>query len=118
MTVDVLKIDVEDFEAAVLRGMSETILGGRPFIICEILPRQHKNAETRDILESLGYASYWITPSGFNRVSSFGFERQLCDFLLSPVSIPGDVITDLELLWIQAYKNTSPMPSAPVWQAR
>jgi|SRR5580704_1861441 len=53
MKVDVVKIDVEDFEYGVLRGMQEVISRDRPFIICEILPREHRNQKTKEILELL-----------------------------------------------------------------
>ncbi len=101
MKLGVVKIDVEDFEAGVLRGMQETIFRDRPFIVCEVLPREHKNEKTREIVELLGYTAYWITPSGYVRVSHFDFVRELNDFLLSPVSVAGEVIADLELLWAQ-----------------
>jgi FkbM family methyltransferase len=98
--IDLVKIDVEDFEAEVLAGMDQTIRRDRPFIICEILPRAHHNEKTRQIVESLGYTPYWITDSGYIRVSRFDFERRFSqDFLLSPVSRPGEVITDLESFW-------------------
>jgi hypothetical protein len=50
----------------ILRGMC-------PFIVCEILPRhrEHQNERTRQVVESLNYAPYWITPSGYIRVSRF-----------------------------------------------
>jgi FkbM family methyltransferase len=101
MKVDVVKIDVEDFEYAVLQGMREVISRDRPFIICEILPREHRNQKTREILESIGYTPYWITPSGTCvRVSHFDFRRDSSqDFLLSPVTVPGEEIADLEVLW-------------------
>jgi FkbM family methyltransferase len=98
---EVIKIDVEDFEANVLCGMEQTILRDRPFIVCEILPREHKNMKTQKIIEALGYTPYWIVPDGsYIRVSRFDFKRPShTDFLLSPVSVPGEVVTDLEALW-------------------
>jgi len=110
MKVDLVKIDVEDFEAAVLGGMERTIRRDRPFIICEVLPRPHRNERTRQIVESLGYAAYWITRSGYIRVSRFDFERRLSqDFLVSPVPVPGEVLTDLESFW--ALRQSSPVCS-------
>jgi hypothetical protein len=80
--------------------MQEVISRDRPFIICEILPRQHRNQRTKEILESLRYTPYWITPSGSVRVSRFDFRRDSSqDFLLSPVA--GEEIADLEALWAQ-----------------
>jgi len=60
MRVDLIKIDVEDFEADVLRGMAGLIRRDRPFIVCEILPRnrEHKNERTRQALQALNYAAY------------------------------------------------------------
>lgn len=98
MKVDLVKIDVEDFEAGVLNGMQGCIRRDRPFIVCEILPREHGNEKTRKIVESLGYTAYWITSSGYIRVSRFDFDRAGSqDFLLSPVSVPGEVVKSLEL---------------------
>jgi FkbM family methyltransferase len=98
MKVDLVKIDVEDFEAGVLTGMQDCIRRDRPFIVCEILPREHGNEKTRKIVESLGYTAYWITSSGYIRVSRFDFDRTGSqDFLLSPVSVPGEVVNNLEL---------------------
>jgi len=100
MKVDLVKIDVEDFEAGVLAGMERTIRRDRPFIVCEILPREHRNERTREVVESLGYSPYWITPFGYIRASHFDFERRFSqDFLLSPVSPPSEVITNLESFW-------------------
>jgi FkbM family methyltransferase len=101
MKVDLVKIDVEDFEASVLRGMAETICRDRPFIVCEILTREHKNLKTKEILEQLGYTPYWIVaPDCYVRVSQFDFRRDSStDFLLSPVSVPGEVVTGLEVFW-------------------
>jgi FkbM family methyltransferase len=100
MKVDLVKIDVEDFEASVLAGMEQVIRRDRPFIVCEILPREHRNEKTRSMIESLGYTAYWITRGAYVRVSRLDFDRgDLQDFLLSPVSLPEEVVTDLTALW-------------------
>jgi FkbM family methyltransferase len=100
MRVDLVKIDVEDAEADVLAGMLEVIKRDRPFIVCEVLPRTHRNERTRDIVASLEYQPYWITPSGYIRVPRFDFGRSdLQNFLLSPVSTPEIVLPDLGVLW-------------------
>jgi hypothetical protein len=101
MHVDLIKIDVEDFEADVLLGMAGVVQRDRPFIVCEILPRnrEHKNERTRQALETLGYTAYWITPSGYIRVSRLDFERDATNFLLSPVSVPAEVLSDPGPLW-------------------
>jgi FkbM family methyltransferase len=102
--VDLIKIDVEDFEAAVLGGMRRVIDRDRPFIICEILPRlkEHNNQRTLEVIHSLGYFPYWITPCGYIRVSSFDFERAYTDFILSPVQVPAEVVPDLNTFWTLA----------------
>jgi FkbM family methyltransferase len=100
MRVDLMKIDVEDFEADVLEGMQEIITRDRPFIVCEILPRLHGNQRTHKIIESLSYQPYWITPAGYVRVSRFDFGRgNFTDFVLSPVSTSDIVLDNLEVLW-------------------
>lgn len=101
MRVDLIKIDVEDFEADVLQGMGGIIKRDEPFIVCEILPRnrEHKNERTRQVLQALNYAAYWITPAGCVRVTRFDFERDLTNFLLTPVAVPGEVLVDLTPLW-------------------
>ncbi len=100
MRLDLVKIDVEDFEADVLVGMQSTINRDRPFIVCEVLPRAHRNERTNAICGALDYQPYWITPMGHIRVSRFDFDRGKCnDFLLSPVSTPDTVIDDLSTLW-------------------
>jgi FkbM family methyltransferase len=101
MRIDLVKIDVEDFEAEVLAGMAGIIRRDRPFIVCEILPRnrEHKNERTRQILETLGYTPYWISHDGYIRVSRFDFERDLTDFLLSPIAVPGEVVVDPTVFW-------------------
>jgi FkbM family methyltransferase len=101
MKVDLIKIDVEDFEASVLAGMRRVIERDRPFIICEILPRlkEHKNQRTLEVIDSLAYFPYWITSCGYVRVSSFDFQRAYTDFILSPVQVPAEVVTDLNTFW-------------------
>jgi FkbM family methyltransferase len=100
MRVDLIKIDVEDFEADVLEGMREVLTRDRPFIVCEVLPRLHGNHRTRKIVEALNYQPYWITPTGYVKVPRFNFDRgRLTDFLLAPVSTPDVVLDKLDELW-------------------
>jgi FkbM family methyltransferase len=100
MRVDLIKIDVEDFEADVIGGMMGIIARDRPFIVCEILPRPHRNQRTREIVEALNYQAYWIMPAGYIKVPRFDFGRgNFTNFLLSPVSTPDVVLDNLEVLW-------------------
>ena len=100
MRVDLIKIDVEDFEADVLEGMKGVVTRDQPFIVCEILPRAHGNERTRKVVEALNYQPYWITPSGYIKVPRFDFGRgNLTDFLLSPVRTSDVVLDKLDVLW-------------------
>lgn len=100
MRVDLIKIDVEDFEADVLEGMQRIIMRDRPFIVCEVLPRLHRNQRTCKNVEALNYHPYWITPVGYIKVPSFDFGRgNFTNFLLSPVSTHDIVLDNLDVLW-------------------
>jgi FkbM family methyltransferase len=87
-----IKIDVEDYEASVLRGAAKVLRSIKPIIVCEILPRAHGNQETFDILQENDYLLFGISASGLMR---FGRQdllarRPFTDFLLVPASIaPG-----------------------------
>jgi len=98
----VIKIDVEDHDAAVLRGAAETIARYRPMIVCEILPRsvrdpsnindnraideQHGNRATVAALDMLNYAAFAIKPNNYFRFAGddFARPRSFTDFLLIP----------------------------------
>ena len=98
--VDVIKIDVEDFEADVLQGMEAVMRRDRPFIVCEVLTRAHRNRRTLQALEPLYYQPYWITPMGYIKIDHFDFDRpNLTDFVLSPVSTADTLVQDLQVLW-------------------
>lgn len=104
--VELMKIDVEDFEADVLDGMRETIARERPFIVCEILPRPHKNIRTLELLQALNYQPYWITQDAYVKVPTFDFvRRRHTDFLLSPVSDSAVVLDNPEVLWRRAQQS-------------
>jgi FkbM family methyltransferase len=98
-----LKIDVENFEAAVLRGGRKFIQERRPWMVCEILPREgydaatktlhNDNGETVRLLGELNYAAFAITNDGFFRFAAADFARprEMKDFLLVPAEqIAGD----------------------------
>jgi FkbM family methyltransferase len=100
MRVDLIKIDVEDFEADVLEGMQAVIMRDRPFIVCEVLTRVHRNRRSSAIVEALNYQLYWITSAGYIRVPNLDFDRRgFADFLLSPVSNADIVLNNLDVLW-------------------
>jgi FkbM family methyltransferase len=88
-----LKIDVEDFEAGVLRGARSLISRCRPWMVCEILPREHHNRETLALITELKYVPFAVTANGLFRMaaSDFSRPRELKDFLLLPAEkIPPD----------------------------
>jgi len=97
-----LKIDVENFEAAVLRGGRKFIRERRPWMVCEILPREgydaatktlhNDNQETVLLLGELNYVPFAITADGFFRFApaDFAQPREIKDFLL----VPAEKITD------------------------
>ncbi len=99
-----VKIDVENFEAAVLRGGRKFITARRPWIVCEILPTQkidpvtgirvNDNAQVIALVQELHYTPFAITADGFFRMTPADFERPrgLKDFLLAPAEkIPAEV---------------------------
>lgn len=81
-----LKIDVEDHEAAVLEGAAGTLTSRRPIVLCEMLPREHGNQETFKILKALDYDVFSITADGLFRFSAADsrLDRDLKDFLCVP----------------------------------
>jgi FkbM family methyltransferase len=99
-----LKIDVENFEAAVLRGGKKFIAARRPWIVCEILPgqeinpvtkiRSNNNAEVVALITEMRYVLFAITADGFFRMTAADFERprDFKDFLLAPAeAIAADI---------------------------
>jgi FkbM family methyltransferase len=101
-----LKIDVENFEAAVLRGGKKFINLRRPWIVCEILPaqkfdlatgnRENDNTEVIALVQELGYTPFAVTANGFFRMSAADFDRPrgVKDFLLVPAEkLPADKIS-------------------------
>lgn len=78
----VIKIDVEDFEAAVFEGAQKSLIKFKPYIICEILKREHGNQETYQILNSLNYKIFGITARGLFIFNSGDFfaPRPCSDF--------------------------------------
>jgi len=64
---DVIKIDVETFEAKVLRGASASLRDNRPSVVCELLPAAHEDdsLEVLSELEALSYHLFrWSASSG------------------------------------------------------
>jgi FkbM family methyltransferase len=131
-----IKIDVEDHEAAVLRGAADTIRKFRPLIVCEILPRpvrpggrlgsevipiaeQHGNAETVTVLSAIDYTAFAITSVGYFRFlpGDFATERQFTDFLLLPnewVNNGKVYFADLDQILAELPKSENVQPCHPI----
>ncbi|HEY5952013.1 MAG TPA: FkbM family methyltransferase [Kofleriaceae bacterium] len=61
--VELIKIDTETTEPAVLRGLIATLRRDKPDIVCEVLHGRSER-ELEDILAPLGYRFYWMTARG------------------------------------------------------
>ena len=86
---DVMKIDVETFEPAVLAGAAATIERDRPFIVIEVLNRQGRDhgLEITSAMENHRYSYYELTdvPSWDRRPAVSGNARSAHkDWLLAP----------------------------------
>lgn len=104
-----LKIDVENYEAAVLRGARNFLTQRRPWIVCEILPKEEYNRETktlknnnRETLQLLGelrYTCFASTSAGLFRMNpaDFAHPRDIKDFLLIPEELVPREINYLSL---------------------
>lgn len=80
--VDLVKIDVEGFEGAVLRGMERVMSERRPTIILEY--SEETTPEVRLILDLFGYDVYHIRASGLVRVSELLPDNAFRNYLAKP----------------------------------
>jgi len=104
-----LKIDVENYEAAVLRGGKNFIAARRPWIVCEILAgqdidpatkiRHNNNSDVVALIQELRYVAFTITADGYFRMTPADFDRtrHFKDFLLVPVEFVSEKISYLSL---------------------
>lgn len=81
--LDLLKVDTEATEPAVLRGASQALRRFRPIIICEVLPGKTES-QLHAILDSLHYAYYWITSSALKENASIRGDAQDMNWLFIP----------------------------------
>lgn len=61
--VDLVKIDTESTEPAVLRGLNETVERDRPAIFCEVL-HGRSEAELQALIDRWDYRTYWLSGEG------------------------------------------------------
>ena len=62
--IDLVKIDTESTEPQVLSGMLETIQRDQTLIICEVLKGRGSEQPLQDVLDSIGYRAFLLTPDG------------------------------------------------------
>jgi FkbM family methyltransferase len=99
-----LKVDVENYEAGVLRGGTKFITARRPWIHCEILSceefdpatktKRNNNRETLALIGELNYTPFAVTSDGLFRMTADDFSRprEMKDFLLAPAEkVPAEV---------------------------
>lgn len=61
--VDLIKVDTESTEPAVLRGLRDTIERDRPVIFCEVLSGRTE-ADLQPLIDGWGYRSHWLSAEG------------------------------------------------------
>jgi FkbM family methyltransferase len=64
--VDLIKLDTESTEPAVLRGLAATLGRDHPDILCEVLYGRTER-ELADLLGPLGYRFFWVSGDGLVR---------------------------------------------------
>jgi FkbM family methyltransferase len=80
--VDLVKIDTETTEPAVLAGMRATIARDRPDIFCEVLPQADAGALQR-LLAPHGYRWYQLTDDGPRERGEIAADPRLVNWLFS-----------------------------------
>lgn len=81
--VDLVKIDTESTEDAVLAGMVDTITRDRPVLICEILPGGPSDA-VEELLRPLKYQYFVLTDSGPRQCPHVTPHKKWRNFLFRP----------------------------------
>lgn len=61
--VDLIKIDTESTEPAVLRGLATCLRRDRPDVVCEVLQGRTER-DLEQLLRPLGYRFFWISETG------------------------------------------------------
>jgi FkbM family methyltransferase len=61
--VDLIKIDTESTEPAVLRGLDATVRRDRPVIFCEVLSGRTES-ELQPLTDDWGYRTWWLSGDG------------------------------------------------------
>lgn len=82
--LDLLKMDTESTEPAVLAGALEAVKRDRPWILCEVLKSRGSERQLEEILGSLGYRFYLLTPDGLQAKSSVEGHPDWLNYLFAP----------------------------------
>ncbi len=83
LEVDLLKIDTETTEPAILRGAADTLTRTRPDIICEVLAGHDTGPALEATLGHLGYAYFLLTPEGPRQVARIEGHPQWLNYLFT-----------------------------------
>ena len=81
--IDLVKIDTETTEPAVVRGLSRTLERDRPDIVCEVLSGQGTGPALEAALRPLGYRFYLLTPAGPEPVPALSGHPRWLNHLLT-----------------------------------
>jgi FkbM family methyltransferase len=81
--VDLVKIDTESTEPAVLTGFARTLARDHPDLLCEVLPTYGVESRLDAILKPLGYRYYHLRPSGPRATTEIRGVRGARNYLFS-----------------------------------
>jgi FkbM family methyltransferase len=81
--VDLVKVDAETYEPAVVRGMERLLTRDRPALVCEVLSAQAGEAIER-VLRPLGYEFFVLTPAGAQRCERVRANSSWRNYLFAP----------------------------------
>jgi FkbM family methyltransferase len=82
-SVDLVKVDVENYELSVLAGAVRTLDKHSPILLVEVFVDQSRRRFFDEVLRPLGYHPYLVTPDGLVRLDRLIEVPEFCHFLLS-----------------------------------
>lgn len=88
--VELVKIDTETTEPQVLCGMTKTIRRDQPFIVCEVLKGRGSEETLQEIIRSIGYRAYLLTPDGPQLRDRIEGHPEWLNYLFTPLG-PSEV---------------------------
>jgi FkbM family methyltransferase len=110
---DLIKIDVEQHEPAVIRGAEHLLSVHRPAVVVELLARRNGDLrqagkQTLSTLQSLGYDGFRLVPPG----TTDGELGRFRDWIFWPDSVP-DGFAERYVAWWHAVDRCGPAESTP-----